>query len=81
MQRLLLSAVILLASSSLKAQQFYNQTVVGSNGSEQNARVLVLPDESYLLAITTNGGQTGMKDMPSYGGKDCWILRYDANDQ
>ena len=81
MQKLLLSAVILLASSSLKAQQFYNQTVVGSNGSEQNARVLVLPDESYLLAITTNGGQTGMKDMPSYGGKDCWILRYDANDQ
>jgi hypothetical protein len=81
MQKLLLSAVILLTSFSLQAQQFYNQTVVGSNGSEQNARVLVLPDESYLLAITTNGGQTGMKDMPSYGGKDCWILRYDANDQ
>lgn len=81
MQRFILGALFFLALSALNAQQFYNQTVIGSNGSEQNARVLVLPDASYLLAITTNGGQTGMKDMPSYGGKDCWILRYDANDQ
>ena len=65
---------------STRAQQLTNQSIIGSNSSENNAKILELPDGSYLVAITSNGGQTGMKDVPSFGAKDCWILRYDAND-
>ena len=65
---------------STQAQQLTNQSIIGSNSSENNAKILELPDGSYLVAITSNGGQTGMKDMPSFGAKDCWILRYDVND-
>ena len=72
--------LVLTCTFSIQAQQLSNQSIIGSNSSENNAKILELPDGSYLVAITSNGGQTGMKDMPSFGVKDCWILRYDAND-
>lgn len=64
----------------VQAQQLSNQSIIGSNSTENDAKILNLPDGSYLLAITSNGGQSGMKSVPSFGLKDCWILRYDAND-
>lgn len=77
----IITLFILYCTFSSQAQQLSNQSIIGSNKLDSDAQILALPDESYLVAITSSGGQNGMKTVPSFGAKDCWILRYDAYDQ
>jgi hypothetical protein len=63
------------------AQIISAQSVIGSTSEERSGAMLVLPDQSYVIGVTSAGGQTGMKTTASFGSRDCWLLHYDANNQ
>lgn len=55
------------------------QETIGSTGDDYTPDIAVLPGGTILIAAISDGGISGQKTDPGFGGGDIWLLELDNN--